>query len=147
MKKVKQIREVYFVTVLLVLFFQGCSPLISVYDQYAYIQATSLKVDLQNLVKESTVANYDDAKDNISKVDLELQKAFEYAKGRSKNGLSTSQYSILLSDTHFFKKFLNDWKVQKKESETAANEESIKIGQLMDKIIELENGKNKQTTK
>ena len=147
MKKIKKILELYFVIILLVLFFQSCSPLISVYDQYAYTQATSLKVDLQNLVKESAIINYDDAKDNISKVNPELQKAFEYAKGRSKNSLSTSQYSILLSDTDFFKRFLNDWKVQKKEPEIAADEESVKIGQLMDKIIELENGKNKQTTK
>ena len=147
MKKIKQVLELYFVTIFLVLFFQGCRPLISLYDQYAYTQATSLKVDLQNLIKESATINYSDAKNDISKLNSELQKAFEYAKGRSLNSLSTKQYAILLSDTDFYKKFLNDWKVQKKESETAADEESIKIGQLMDTIIKLENGKTKPATK
>lgn len=121
----------------------SCSPLIALYDQYAYTQATSLKVDLQNLADESSTTNYADAKADIDRVNIELQKAYEYSKGRSKNTLSAKQYEILLGENNFYKTFLKTWQTQGKESPTAANEMKIKLGQLMDQIIELENGKNR----
>ena len=121
----------------------SCKPLMSLYDQYAYTQATSLKVDLQNLAGESGSIAYRDANADIARVNIELQKANEYAKGRSQNSLSAKQYSLLLSDAGFYKSFLKTWKANGKESQTAADEISLKIGQLMDQVIALENGKNK----
>lgn len=121
----------------------SCSPTIALYDQYAYTLATSLKVDLQNLAEESGTTNFTDAKADIERVNIELQKAYEYSKGRSKNTLSAKQYEILLGDNNFYKTFLKTWETQGRESPTAANEIKIKIGQLMDQIIELENGKNR----
>jgi hypothetical protein len=121
----------------------GCRPTISLYDQYAYTQATSLKVDLQNLALESQNVDYNDATVDINKVNTELQKAYEYNKGRDLNSLSTKQYEILLSENDFYKQFLNNWKSSGKESATFAQNVSDKIGQLMDQIIKLENGKNK----
>ena len=124
--------------------FYACNkPLIASYDQYAYTQATSLKVDIQNLIQKSDSVKYTDAADEINRVTVEIQKAYEYSKGRSQNSISTKQYEILLSDADFYKKFLSTWKAQGTESPTAASEASIKAGQLIDKIIELENGKNK----
>ena len=91
---------------------------------------------------ESDSVSYDDAKADIDKVNVALQKAYEYNKGRDNNSLSTKQYEILLSDTHFYKSFLRDWKTKGKESPTFAGEVSIQIGELMDQVIKLENGKN-----
>lgn len=121
----------------------GCSPTIALYDQYAYTQATSLKVDMQNLASESSTITYADAKTDIDKVNVELQKAYEYNKGRDKNSLSAKQYSILISDAHFYKTFLNNWKKKGMENAALAEDVSKQIGNLMDQIIKLENGKNK----
>jgi len=122
----------------------SCKPMIALYDQYAFTQATSLKVDMQNLALESDSVSYDAAKPDIDKVNVELQKAYEYNKGRDLNSLSTKQYEILVSETQFYKSFLNNWKTKGKENETVAQDASEKIGQLLDKVIQLENGKNKQ---
>lgn len=128
---------------LLVTTINSCTHHIAFYDQYAYTQATSLKVDLQNLTTESSTVAFTDAKADIDKVNLALQKAFEYSKGRAKNTISTAQYQTLLEDNNFYKSFLKTWDTQGKLSPAAANEVSIKIGQLMDAIIELEGGKTK----
>jgi hypothetical protein len=122
----------------------ACAPLISLYDQYAYTQAVSLKVDMQNLADESATTNYTDAKANVDAVNTELQKAYEYDRGRSKDSLSTKQYGILLSDKGFYKNFLKDWQTHSKLSTTAAGEMRIQIGKLMDEVIALEVGKNKK---
>jgi hypothetical protein len=131
------------ISVFLLILSIGCRPTISLYDQYAYTQATSLKVDMQNLALESQNVNYNDATADINKVNTELQKAYEYNKGRDLNSLSTKQYEILLSENDFYKQFLNNWKSSGKESAAFAQNVSDKIGQLMDQIIKLENGKNK----
>ncbi len=128
---------------LITISFFGCKPLISLYDQYAYTEAISLKVDMQNLMLESDSIKYADAKLDISRVNTELQKAYEYAKGRSNNSLSTKQYAILLSEDGFYKSSLRTWQKQDTLSSTSASLKSDKIGQLLDQIIKLENGKNK----
>jgi hypothetical protein len=133
----------HFLWLLLFAFLFACKPTIALYDQYAYTQATSLKVDMQNLALESDSVNYETAKPDIDKVNTELQKAYEYSKGRDLNALSTKQYAILLSETDFYKSFLADWKKRGKENETMGQNISEKLGQLLDEVIKLENGKNR----
>ena len=120
MKLTFPVRKKSSVLISLVIFwitiFNGCSPTIAFYDQYAYTQATSLKVDLQNLAQESSTVSFTDAKADIDKLNVNLQKAYEYSKGRAKNTLSTEQYSILLSENGFYKKFLKTWQAQGKTS-------------------------------
>ena len=137
------IRKKHFAYFLLTIMLIGCKPTIALYDQYAYTQATSLKVDLQNLAMESDSISYDAAKPDIDKVNTTLQKAYEYNKGRDLNSLSTKQYAILVSDAEFYKGFLVNWKSKGMENETMAQNIYDKIGQLMDQVIKLENGKNK----
>jgi hypothetical protein len=124
--------------------FNSCSPTIAFYDQYAYTQATSLKVDLQNLAQSSSTVSFADAKADIDKVNINLQKAYEYSKGRAKNTLSTDQYKILLSENGFYKSFLKIWQSQGKTSPAAAEEFSLTLDKLMDQVIKLEAGKNKE---
>jgi hypothetical protein len=140
-KTLSHYKKIYWVFLLVLSI--GCKPTIALYDQYAYTQATSLKVDMQNLALESQNVNYNEATADINKVNTDLQKAYEYNKGRDLNSLSTKQYEILLSENDFYKQFLNNWKSSGKESATFAQNVSDKIGQLMDQIIKLENGKNK----
>ena len=145
MTNVLKFRNNGFYLLLLFLYttFNSCSPSIALYDQHAYTQATSLKVDLQNLVEESKSVVFKDAKADIDKVNTQLEKEYEYAKGRSKNTISTKQYGILRDENNFYKSFLKTWESQGKLSPAAANEVKIKIGQLIDEIIKLENFKGK----
>ena len=62
----------------------SCSPIISGFDQYAYTQATSLKVDALNLMDLST-DQYTQHKVEIAAVQSNLQKIYEYEKNRPKN--------------------------------------------------------------
>src|SRR5436305_11707734 len=102
----------------------SCKPLISLYDQYAYTQATSLKVDMQNLALESDSVSYDSAKLDIDRVNVELQKAYEYNKGRDLNSLSTKQYEILVSDKDFYNQCLSNWKSSGKENKAFVQDAS-----------------------
>lgn len=142
MNKIVRLKKHFYCIFFLILLF-GCKPTIALYDQYAYTQATSLKVDLQNLALESDSISYEIAKPDIDKVNTELQKAYEYNKGRDLNSLSAKQYETLLSDERFYKSFLKDWKMKGKESATMSKNIYDQIGDLMDQIIKLENGKNK----
>ena len=142
MNKVLNVQKKFFWLLLFSLLF-GCKATIALYDQYAYTQATSLKVDLQNLALESDSINFETAKPDIDKVNIELQKAYEYNKGRDNNAISSKQYEILLADDHFYKGFLKDWKAKGKESTIMSQNISEEIGDLMDQVIKAENGKNK----
>jgi hypothetical protein len=148
MKLAFPVRKKSSVLISLVIFwitiFNACSPTIAFFDQYAYTQATSLKVDLQNLAQQSSSVAFTDAKADIDKLNTSLQKAYEYSKGRAKNTLSTDQYGILLSENGFYKKFLHLWESQGKTSPAAADEFSRTLEKLMDQVIKLEAGKNKE---
>ncbi len=143
MKQLQRMAKPFFLSVIIASFFASCSPLIAVYDANAYAQAISIKVDLQNLADESATTNYTNAKADVDKVTSNIQKALEYDRGREKDSLSTKQYEILLADGHSYKTFLQLWQSQGKISATAAAEFKSSIGQIMDRIIRLENGKNR----
>jgi hypothetical protein len=134
----------FFIFLINVITINGCSPTLAFFDQYAYTQATSLKVDLQNLAQQSSTVSFTDAKADIDKVNTNLQKAYEYSRGRAKNTLSTDQYAILLSENGFYKSFLKLWQTQGKTSPAAADEFSKSLEKLMDQVIKLEAGKNKE---
>ena len=102
-KKLYMYKKFYWIFLLALLI--NCKPTIALYDQYAYTQATSLKVDMQNLALESESTSYDAAKPDIDKVNTELQKAYEYNKGRNLNSLSTRQYEIFFLIMNFIKSF------------------------------------------
>ncbi|MEO8711902.1 MAG: hypothetical protein ABI405_07265 [Parafilimonas sp.] len=142
MNKVVRLKKYFFGIFFLIVLF-GCKATIALYDQYAYTQATSLKVDLQNLALVSDSVSYEIAKPDIDKANTELQKAYEYNKGRDQNSLSAKQYETLLSDERFYKNFLKDWKMKGTESAIMSKNIYDQIGDLMDQIIKLENGKNK----
>src|SRR5262245_44188305 len=105
LKHIKTARKTLLAPLILSLVLSSCAT-ISFFDQYAYTQATSIKVDLMNLAEQSATTNYDDAKTEIDRVVTEVQKAKEYSLGRKLNTISTSQYEILLKEDGFFQTFL-----------------------------------------
>ena len=131
-------------TLLLLLFsFVGCSS-ISTFDQHAYIQTTSLKVDALNLMTQATDSFSIHAK-NVAEVKTNLQKIYEYERNRPKNEVTVKMWDLLLnSDGHLLGGFLKRWEDKSVLGATFVNEEKKIISDAFDQIAGLESGKIKK---
>jgi hypothetical protein len=120
----------------------ACST-ISTYDQAAYEHATSAKVDALALMDKAT-ASYSDHSKEIVTLNLELDKAYEYDKGRPLNAITLKQWDLLLSPDHdLFGGFLRDWKRKGQFKPVAVSERKKQVADGFDQIIGLESGKLK----
>ena len=145
MKTIK-LKQSYFIFLTIVLFscYTGCL-MISPYSETAYQQATSLKAETAALMDKAT-ESYNTHKDEIEKFQTKLDQAYEYAKGRPKNKISTRQWEILNDpERHLLGGFISRWKNEDKLGKTFIN--NAKQGLIMqafDQIIGLESGKIKK---
>jgi len=122
----------------------ACST-ISKFDQYAYTQATSIKVDALNIMAYA-VEPYDQHKPDVVKVKTSIDKIFEYEKNRPKNVLSEKMWNILKDSTgHLFGGFISRWQKEGKLDTVFIKEAQMIIGQSFDQISQLESGKIKST--
>jgi hypothetical protein len=120
----------------------GCST-ISTYDQAAYEHATDAKVDALALMGKAT-GDYGAHEGEIAAVQLELEKAYEYDKGRPLNEITLKQWDLLLSPEHdLFGGFLRDWKRKGQFKPIALAERKQQVAKGFDQIIGLESGKLK----
>jgi hypothetical protein len=120
----------------------GC-PSISLFDQYAYAQATNLKVDALALMDMATdsVGLHQDA---IDQLQIRLDKAYEYEKGRPKNEISAEMWSLMISpDRHLLGGFLKRWQEEKILGHVFVDEAKRIIAKGLDQIIGLESAKIK----
>ena len=91
------------------LFYLGCNY-IAPYNQHAYEQTTSLKVEALSLV---AMANepYSDHEKEIERFKLRMLKAYEYARGIPKNLEAADQWTILINpEGRSMFGFLDFWK-------------------------------------
>jgi len=92
-KKTKRLKA--FAGIFIIMFcFYGCGPTISQFDQYAYTQTTSLKVDVLN-VMDKAVDSYTSHTTDVDQVNTELMKNIEYEKHRAKNQITIDMYNIM----------------------------------------------------
>src|SRR5262245_12086158 len=120
----------------------ACS-LIAPFDQVSYEHATSAKVDTLALMDKAT-GSYDEHKKDIDALNLELDKAYEYDRGRALNKLTIAQWQIVRDpNSGLVGEFLNTWKARGSLAPVIIREKKIQIGKAFDKIIALENGKLK----
>jgi len=120
----------------------GCS-LISHYDQVAYEHATSAKVDTLALMDKAT-RSYDGHQKEIEALVIELNKAYEYDRGRALNKLTVAQWDILRDpNRNLVGGFLKMWKAKGSFSATFIAEKKPQISDAFDQIIALESGKQK----
>jgi len=132
------------VLLLLVFSFAGCGSIISTFDQYAYVQTTSLKVDALNLMGQATDSFTLHAKD-LAEVKLNLQKVYEYERNRPKNEITIQQWNILLNpEGHLLGGFLKRWEDKSVLGATFVDEEKKIISEAFDQIAGLESGKIKK---
>jgi hypothetical protein len=132
---------------LLLLSLAGCST-ISNYDQAAYANATSLKVDVNNLVGKANESYTSHAKE-VSDLSVKLNKAYEYDKGRPLNEKTLQLWELLLvekaddPDSGIYSRFIHLWQKQGSISPAAIFGKQQRISLAFDQIIGLESGKNK----
>lgn len=121
----------------------GCSPTIALFDQYAYTQTTSIKVDALNLM-DSATEEYSSHRQEVAKVNVEIQKIIEYEKHRPNDSITTRMWLLLNDSTgHLYGGFIKRWKTKGHLSPTAIADVKPLIGDDFDRIAELESKKIK----
>ena len=129
-----------FVAVSALALLSACS-LIAHYDQVAYEHATSAKVDTLALMDKAT-GSYDDHQKEIDALIIELNKAYEYDRGRSLNKITVAQWDVLRDpNRNLVGGFLKMWKAKGSLSTTFIAEKKLQITDAFDQIIALESGK------
>ena len=95
---------------LIVLFGLTACRYISPYSQFAYQQATSLKVEALALMDKATEP-YENHKKEVEELQTKIEKVYEYIKGQPKNELSARQWEILKDpERNLLGGFLKRWK-------------------------------------
>lgn len=140
MDALKKLHLFYVAALFTIIAMVGCAT-ISPFDQYAYAQTTSLKVEAMNLMDKAT----DDYKNHVAEVDdvnTKFQKAYEYEKNRPKNEITTKMWALMMSDSaHLYGGFVKFWKEQNRVSKAFIAEAKEQVAQNFDRIAELESKK------
>lgn len=122
--------------------FWACAS-ISKFDQFAYVQTTSLKVDALELM-DFAVDSFDKHADEVKKLNADLQKIYEYEKNRPKNDITIKMWEKLLDeDGHLLGSFLAKWKTEGPQGKVMITEAKKIIGPAFDQIAQLESKKIK----
>ncbi len=125
----------------LVLVTAACGPSIALFSERAYNQATMLKVKSLALMDQAT-ESYADHSEDAEELRIEVEAAYEYARGRPKNELSARQWEILRDpDRNLLGGFLRRWEQQGRLSEIFVTEAKGLVEDAFDQIIGLESGK------
>lgn len=120
--------------------FAACSS-ISIYSPEAYKQAVDLKIESLNLMSFATTS-YEDYQAEVDFLKTELKKAYEFAKGRPNNEISTQQWEILIDeDRNLLGGFLKRWQDENILSQMFVDEIQMIVSDAFDTIIGLESGK------
>jgi hypothetical protein len=116
---------------------------IAPFSQVAYEQATSLKVESLSLM-DKAVDPYQTHKAEVETLRLKIAKAYEYAKGRPLNTLSTSQWEVLMNPSRsLLGGFLARWEREAILTATFIEQAKGIVSDAFDTISALESGKTK----
>jgi hypothetical protein len=127
----------------LILFSFSCRPGISLFSEQAYQQAVYLKtasLRFMDLAVEPFELHADEAEQLL----FEIETAYEYAKGRPDNELSTRQWELLKDpERNLLGGFIQRWRDEETLSPAFVREARGVISDAFDSIIGLESGKIK----
>jgi hypothetical protein len=133
----------YLLTLSFLLCHWGCASSIALFDQYAYTQTTSIKVDVLN-VMDHAVDEYSAHQQEITRVNTAIQKMIEYEKHRPKDSITTKMWQLMNDPgRHLYGGFIVRWKKQGHLRPAAVADAKVLIGLSFDQIAELESGKIK----
>ncbi len=125
-----------------VLAIAGCAS-VSQFDQHAYIQVTSLKVDALNVM---SLANdsYTMHEAEVHAVNMMLDKAYEYERNRPNNSLTLELWDKLRDTSgHLYGGFVRRWRREGTLRPAFVRESSKQVGEAFDIIAQLESKKIK----
>jgi hypothetical protein len=123
----------------------ACS-LIAPYDQVAYEKATGAKAESLALMGKAT-GSYASHQKEIDEVNLDLDKAYEYDRGRASNTETIKLWEILRNPSgHLFGGFLRRWHDRGSLHQAYIEEKKRDIADAFDQIIGLERGKPRTTS-
>lgn len=132
----------YFLSLVVLVAFASCRS-IALFDQYAYVEATSIKVDALHLIDHS-VEPYSENSKEIDALNLKIEKIFEYEKHRTNNETSAQLWSLLKNpDKNLLGGYLKKWQSDGKLNKAFSQEAKVQISEAFDIIIELESKKIK----
>lgn len=127
---------------IILLSFAACAT-ISSFDQYAYTQTTSVKVDALNTMDLATT-DFASNEKAVKELQTKLQKVYEYEKNRPKNEITLKMWNVLLdTNGHLIGGFLNRWENEKKLNPVFVREAKKIVGDAFDQIAGLESHKIK----
>lgn len=116
---------------------------ISQFDQHAYIQTTSLKVDALNLMNLA-VDDFTSNKKQIETVIVQMDKVYEYERNRPKNSLTIQLWDKLRDSTgHLFGGFIARWEREGTLMPVFIQESKRQVGEAFEIIAQLESKKIK----
>ncbi|UOE46236.1 hypothetical protein MTO98_17695 [Mucilaginibacter sp. SMC90] len=126
----------------IILLATSCST-IGKYDQYAYTQTTSIKVDALNIMNLAT-DKYDNHLNDVNNVQSSITKMIEYKKNLPKNTISEKMW-VLINDPNggLFGGFVQRWQKNGTLDTTFIKEAQKLVGQSFDELSQLESGKIK----
>ena len=135
--------------VFFMLMVQGCAT-ISPFDQFAYVQVTSIKVEVLDLMDKSDEP-FGDHEKEVSEVNARLFKAVEYEKHRPKNQVTISMWNKLfkvdstgkMDESSIIPSYWAKWKREGKERAVFIREAKLQVAEGFDLIAELESKKIK----
>ncbi len=135
--------SVCFAVILLV---AACAPLISPYQEESYKYATSLKARSLALIAKSGTP-FSQNRELVDQLLVDVDAAYEYAKGLPRNQLVTEQWQILRNPNgELLGGFVRIWRQKSTLSQTFRSRLSALIGSAFDEIICLEVNKKSATS-
>ena len=143
MNKFNSLKLTRQLTLVLVLYsFAACAS-ISSFDQYAYTQTTSLKVDALNAMSLAT-KEYSASEKTVQELQTNLQKVYEYEKNRPKNEITLQLWDKLLdANGHLLGGFIKRWQNETKLNAGFVEEEKKIVAEAFDQIAGMESHKIK----
>lgn len=121
----------------------ACGPTISRFSPMAYERATSLKVE-SLAVMERASEPFERHAEAAGEIRASLDKAYEYARGRPGNAISTRMWEVVRDpERNLLGGFLARWERESRLSPAFIEEAQALVSDAFDSIIGLESGKLK----
>jgi len=119
----------------------ACSSTIAPFSQRAYEYATDLKVESLSIMNRAEFP-YTENESRVERLKMDLDKAYEFAKGRPRNEHSTRQWEILIDpEKNLVGGFFTRWESEGQLNYPFIEQSQRLISDAFDTVIGLESGK------
>jgi len=121
----------------------GCMSM-ALFDEYVYKETISVKVDAQLLMAKATT-DYTNYQKDVEDLLANVQKLYEYEKGRSNNVETIKMWELMLNpDKNMLAGFMKRWQDKGKMGKMFVEEAQKQVKEAFDIIIGLETHKLKK---